>query len=498
MIEVEVHSFLRDFLRQHGDRNWPHHLTMARLVARALRLGRPALMQTNSSVGKYCLSYLMPVLVGDWSVIVVAPAAVQQYLLETEIPLLQKWLATDKQIRAGDRWKDTDDLLLTTPESWLRDRLNREGRFPDSTPVIIDRAHDIVEITQKILTISLNVSDWEELRQKASPYAELIRNSRAKLTKEIFAHPRNPYESYILDESESAILDYLCRTLAAQKLLTRKFSLFWQQWQQDKILWTSRDLELGLFSISLAPIQVKKNLAPIWQQQPFVIVGDFLDLEPTAPIYRQQLGLPDLLSLKFSPNRQNEHIQLYLPNRFPMHNTPQFAKAFIEQTRMLASLSQNSAKSVIILVENVPLQAQVGSVLAAEFGSRVKVEKLPTKPNAIIVCSWSFWQSHQLQLPAPQLLIVATIPLPSPENPLVASRVAYYKKTRQDWFSLYFLPTALKTMQQAIVPLRESQGVVALLDNRVKFRSYGKTILSALEPYARSNYIDPSWFGYGK
>ncbi|MEO0012413.1 MAG: hypothetical protein RLZZ535_802, partial [Cyanobacteriota bacterium] len=54
MIEADVHSSLRDFLRQHGNRNFPHHLTMARLISRALRLGRPALMQTGSSVTKYC------------------------------------------------------------------------------------------------------------------------------------------------------------------------------------------------------------------------------------------------------------------------------------------------------------------------------------------------------------------------------------------------------------------------------------------------------------
>ena len=52
MIEAEVHSSLRAFLKAHNNTDWPHHLTMARLIARALRLGRPALIQTGSSVGK--------------------------------------------------------------------------------------------------------------------------------------------------------------------------------------------------------------------------------------------------------------------------------------------------------------------------------------------------------------------------------------------------------------------------------------------------------------
>ena len=113
-----------------------------------------------------------------------------------------------------------------------------------------------------------------------------------------------------------------------------------------------------------------------------------------------------------------------------------------------------------------------------------------------MICGWLFWKLHQESLPIPHLLIIATLPIPSLENPLVANLVKYYKDRRQDWFRLYLLPSALKTLEQTTVPLRESQSIVALLDNRVNFRSYGKTILSALEPCARINYIDPTWFGY--
>ena len=96
-------------------------------------------------------------------------------------------------------------------------------------------------------------------------------------------------------------------------------------------------------------------------------------------------------------------------------------------------------------------------------------------------------------MPTPQLLVIATLPIPSLENPLVARRVAYYKRQRQDWFRLYLLPTALRELQRAVVPIRESQGTVALLDNRVNYRSYGTEILAALEPFARINYLDASW-----
>jgi ATP-dependent DNA helicase DinG len=148
----------------------------------------------------------------------------------------------------------------------------------------------------------------------------------------------------------------------------------------------------------------------------------------------------------------------------------------------------------VVLINDTPLKAQVGSVLAAEFGSRVQVERTCLDDYGILVTSWEFWQQHQAVLPAPHLLVITTLPLPSLENPLVAGRVAHYKRLRQDWFRLYLLPEALSELQRAIAPVRESQGVVALLDNRVNHRSYGQQILNALSPLARIDYIDPSLF----
>ena len=505
MIEVEVHSSLKDFLREQGNRGWPHHLTMARLVARTLRLGRSALMQTGSSINKYCPSYLMPVLLGDWSVIIVVPELKQANLIKNEIPSLQKWLGITKKVRIGDRWQTGDQLLITSPETWISDRLNQESRFPPNIPTIIDRADDLEEWAIQQLTISLETSDWDNLLQANPQDAELIRNGRVKLTKAIFSHPINPYECYLLEQPERDILIYILQILANKKALTDKFDQFWHllssprhpfrvNSQPSPLLWVSRQSTKGFFTLHIAPAEVATALNPIWHQQPVVLIGSFLDREPQAPIYREKLGLPEMLCLQYSPNRQQEHIRLYLPDRFPLPNNPQFREAFIEQARILVGFSRNIKQPVVILVEDVPLRAQVASALAAQIGSQVQVDSTEVKDTGILVTGWQFWKQHQDQLPIPKLLIIATLPLPSLENPLVASRVAHFKRRRQDWFRLYLLPTALNIIQQAIVPLRESQGIVALLDNRVNFRSYGKTILSALEPCARINYIDPTWF----
>ena len=113
--------------------------------------------------------------------------------------------------------------------------------------------------------------------------------------------------------------------------------------------------------------------------------------------------------------------------------------------------------------------------------------------NGILVTGWEFWRHSQGQFSSPHLLAIATLPIPSLEHPLVAGQVAYYKQRHLDWFRFYLLPTALSELQRAVAPVRNCQGVVALLDSRVLHRSYGEQVLAALSPSARINYLDTLW-----
>lgn len=526
MIEVEVHQQLRAFLREQGEPYWHHHLTMARLVARALRLERSALLQAGAPSGyhgRYRLSYLMPLLIWQDSAILVATEAVQQRLLMVEIPRLRQWIPKNRAIRTGDQWfEGFEGLLLTTPQAWLADRLLSEGRFPNHIPTVIDGVDDLETWTREVLTQEIHPQDWDELMLAYPNHADAIRDIRVQLTRSIFQHPPNPYECYLVEPQEQEILDYLFQMLRSTvpagaleegrdernndqvanreppaKDLPSSWQTFGQAFRQPgQLIWADVHRRQGQFSISCCPADVSEQLTPIWSQQPVVLIGGALDLDPEAKIYRQRLGLLDeLTSLKFSLDRQQELVQLYLPDGLPMPNTPQFQPVLMQELRALLSATNTANQGLtVLLVGDVPLKAQIGSVLAAEFGSRVRVEKTCLDDHGILVTGWEFWRQHQAVLPAPFLLVIATLPLPSLEEPLVAGRVAHYKRNRQDWFRLYLLPEALSELQRAIAPVRESQGVVALLDNRVNHRSYGQQVLAALSPFARINYVDASLF----
>lgn len=500
MIEVEVHQQLRAFLREQGEPYWPHHLTMGRLVARALRLGRSALIQAgvpSGGHGRYRLSYLVPLLIWPGSAILVVPEAVQQRLLLVEIPRLRQWIQSHKAIQMGDRWPSDDfqGLLITSPSAWLSDRLGDQTRFPADIPTILDGADDLETWTREQLTATLQPNHWNELMLACPEHTEAIREARIQLTRSIFQHPPNPYECYLIDSSEREVLERLLQEVGQSATLPAAWQTFGHSWHRsDPLMWAAIARQQGQFSLYCGPLDLAPHLEPLWSQQPVVLIGGALDLDAEAAIYRQRLGLQDLTCLKFAPDRQSELIQFYLPDGLPMPNTPQFQAALIQQIRNLLNVSAQAAGLTVVLVGDVPLKAQVGSVLAAEYGSRVQVERTCLDGNGILVTGWEFWREHQAVLPAPHLLAIATLPIPSLEDPLVAGRVAYYKRLRQDWFRLYLLPTALSELQRAIAPVRECQGVVALLDNRVLHRTYGSQVLTALSPLARINYLDPNLF----
>lgn len=498
VIEVEVHQQLRAFLREQGEPYWSHHLTMARLVARALRIGRSALIQTgaSSSQGRYRLSYLVPLLMWHEPVILVVPESVQQRLLMVEIPRLRQWIDYPKPIQTGDRWVSPDyqGILITTPQAWLRDRLFSKGRFPAEIPTIIDGVDDLEAWTREVLTTQIQGADWETLMLACPDRVDEIRDARIQITRAMFQHPANPYECYVIEQPERDILIAL-QTVLPSALPKSWQSFFTQLQASNQLVWATIARQTGQFSLHCAPAEVASALKPIWTQQPTVLIGGALDLDTEATIYREQIGLEgEITCLKFALDRQEDIIQLYQPDRVPMPNTPQFQGALLQELRSLLSATHSAQGLTVILVGDTPLKAQVGSILASEFGSRVQVERTCLDDNGILVTGWDFWRDHQSVFPAPRVLAIATLPIPSLEHPLVSGRVAYYKQLRQDWFRLYLLPEALSELQRAVAPVRDCQGVVALLDSRVIHRSYGNQVLTALSPFARINYLDSSLF----
>ncbi|AFZ46776.1 ATP-dependent DNA helicase [Cyanobacterium stanieri PCC 7202] len=498
MLEAQVHSELRNFLRTHSPSDWVHHLTMARMVARGLRLGRSAIIQTGVHHHTYDLSYLTPALLCQETVIIVTPQKNHHQLIEQKIPFLQANLGTNKVVynHLPTSNKKGNNLIITDPQNWLKKTINSSHH--QGCNIIIEEAEKLPQFINEYLTISIDVYDWFRLQFSHQKNKNNIQDNLAKLTQSIFSHPINPYNSYLLEKKEKNFIKEIVLNIKSdQSDLYHKLIQLTKRFldPENYINYVEVNRQKGQFIIKSSPLNLQGRIEGIWQKKSITFIANYLSPEKEAMDYTKQLGIDnhDYTCLKFSAHAPNAILKLYIPEKFPFPNSPEFQNYVSKEISALVSSAKINHQPIIVIVEDVPLQAQITSILASQFGSRVKLNELNFSNNTVLVCGIDFWYQHQDKFPSPQLMIMATLPIPSLENPLVAAQVNYYKSQKKDWFRLYLLPHGIKTMQQLTVSLRKNQGVLALLDNRVSFRSYGNRVLEALEPYAKINYLDLTW-----
>ena len=171
---------------------------------------------------------------------------------------------------------------------------------------------------------------------------------------------------------------------------------------------------------------------------------------------------------------------MFAPRRQPLPNTEFFAEHLLEQSRRLI-LGRRGL--TIISLDDDQLLLRLTSELAAEFGKRVVFESTSPDPNGVICCHSSWGLRFHDSLPVPDQLILAILPFPSLGLPLTAARVDAYKHQGKDWFRNLLLPELLDRLPRMILPLRKHQGRIAILDGRIRSRSWGEKILRSLEPW---------------
>ncbi|MEN9208218.1 MAG: hypothetical protein Q6L50_03185 [Gloeomargarita sp. GMQP_bins_120] len=463
MLEVEVHRRLRSLLQTQSLPAWPHHLTLARLVTRALRLGPSTVLEVGGLAGVqgyYRLGYLAAALLWPGTVVVVAPSPIQQRCLQVDLPRLRTWLGTDKPLYRYPEVPEAIDgaLVLVTPDHWLKLLLAQSSPWPD-WPTIVDGLDDLESWAEAVFTHHLPPDGWDALVWAQPHQAEAIRETQLALTQSLLSHPPNPYEQWLLNETERGWLEAV-----------------WPCNHWDWVRWVTLERSLERFTCHCSPLWPLRELLPYWPRRPWVGLGMALS----------SITLPPVTRCRFAPHPRDEVLHLYAPGHLPPPNHPQFYSALRQE---LYRLLPHVSGLVVIVVDEQPLQTQLAVTLAAEFGSRVQRERTALEENGLLISGWQFWQTHQERLPTPSLLVIPLLPIPSREQPLVAARLEALRRQGRDWFREYLLPQTLDRLQRAVAPVRG--GRVALLDSRVCHRSYGAHILQALEPVIRHSRLAP-------
>jgi len=481
MLEARAHQQLKTLL-QHDRVAWPHHLTLSRLIARSVRRGDRALIQlTPGSEEQWWLGLLVPLCLQRHRCVLVLEADQRRRLLQVERPRLRE-AGLHLPCWQGLEPPDGEQLWLLTTQELVQ--AHRQGQLHDDHLLLIPEADQLSHRLRQALALTLQSHDWERLRQ-AHPNADAsLLDLHDRLSRQVFRQATRRDATVRLESGQlQALRDLLTLLHPLPAPWDRVLKADPSHWA----CWADLDHRLLQWRWQLQMLEPLRQLHGLLNQRAAILISSAGE---SAPLQTElnDAGFDAEVVVRLREPTLLEPVPLFAPRRQPLPNTEVFAQHLLEQSRRLIL---GRAGLTVILLDDNRLRQRLTSELASEFGSRVIEAATAPEANGVICCRWSWWLQHQAQLPPPEQLIIALLPIASLEAPLTAARVEALKRQGRDWFRDLLLPEALSLLAPAVAPLRRSGGRLAVLDGRLRGRSWGEQVFSALQPWTPLHRLLP-------
>ena len=489
MLEASAHHQLKALLRRQDVGDWPHHLTLCRLVGRSLRRGDRTLLRLAPGTDpSWLIGLLVPLALTTTPVALVAEGSLRQRLLQVEWPRLRA-VGLDLPFWEGLEEPPASHLWLLDHQQLLQ--VWRRGTLSERQ-LVIPEAERLEALLRQAMAVCLRPADWDRLR-RARPAAEpTLLELHERLSRRVLSHPRHPNRLVALAPEEEAPLRQL---LALLSPLPEPWNHWLESGTADWTSWAEVDPALLHWRLHRQPLEPLSQLGGLLSERGVVMVGELPrsrdgsqassgGLAPSVPAGAGGAATPgfraDVVADLGAPPVLDP-LPIYAPSGQPLPNSPGYGDHLLDHCRRLV-LGQ--AGLTLVLLDDPALRLPLASGLAAEFGSRVGHECSSPESNGVVCASWHWWLEHQERLPQPAQIVVALLPIASLEDPLTAARVEALRRAGGDWFRNLLLPEAINRLQRGIAVLRQRGGTrLAVLDGRLRGRSWGQTALAALEPW---------------
>ena len=116
--------------------------------------------------------------------------------------------------------------------------------------------------------------------------------------------------------------------------------------------------------------------------------------------------------------------------------------------------------------------------------SRYRLFEIMRQTESILFGTSSFWEGVDLPGENLSAVIITHLPFQSNNDPVVKAKIDYYESADLNGFTKFLLPDMILKLRQGIGRLirkKTDRGVVVFLDDRIKTKSYGKTVRSSLQ-----------------
>jgi ATP-dependent DNA helicase DinG len=212
---------------------------------------------------------------------------------------------------------------------------------------------------------------------------------------------------------------------------------------------------------------------------------------------RRRLGLEHSRELVLPSHfdYQNQAV-LYVPPDLPDPRTPQFAPMAADCIRRLLEITRGRA--FVLFTSHAQMkdvyQRLLGVLdfpllLQGDAPKSALLEEFRLTPHAVLFATSSFWQGVDVQGEQLSCVIIDRLPFAVPSDPVVAARVKMIDAEGGNAFFQYQVPAAVITLKQGFGRLIRSlhdRGLLALLDNRILKKQYGKVFIESLPNYKKT------------
>jgi ATP-dependent DNA helicase DinG len=251
--------------------------------------------------------------------------------------------------------------------------------------------------------------------------------------------------------------------------------------------------------LQATPIEVGAILAEcLWSKlETAVLTSATLAVGGSFSYIRQRLGIEHARELVIPSHFDYEsQAILFVPPNLPDPRTPQFAAEATDVIRRLLEITRGRA--FVLFTSYAQMNEIYDRLLGLiEFpmlkqGDAPKsalLEEFRLTPNAVLFGTSSFWQGVDVQGEQLSCVIIDRLPFAVPSDPIVAARVKAIDSAGGNAFSDYQVPSAVITLKQGFGRLIRSlhdRGLLALLDNRILKKSYGRVFVDSLPNYTKT------------
>ena len=181
---------------------------------------------------------------------------------------------------------------------------------------------------------------------------------------------------------------------------------------------------------------------------------------------------------------------IYLPKAMPDPRAPEFSQVaaseivkLLNVTNGRAFVLSTSLSSMNALYELVAMRVNFPCFVQGTMSKAGLLERFRKTPNAVLFATSSFWQGVDVRGEQLSCVIIDKLPFAVPTDPIVAARTRFIDDNGGKSFFDYSVPNAVITLKQGVGRLIRSatdKGVIALLDPRLKTKSYGRDFLNSL------------------